>query len=117
MAWVLRIRECVQEIVPVDEYLTGMRQGPVVREARRACRLVSPEAIARTVPSRPVNLPTNRGAGPCGTQTTGCRPGRHLASWPLKWSMLHLVEPLAHYYATYVPPVRLGAKGTPRGRR
>lgn len=68
------------------------------------------EAIGRTVTPAYWVLPVYTGAGPCGTYARRACAG-------LAWSIRHLVEPLAAYYAAYVPPLRFGAKSTPRGRR
>lgn len=102
-------------------------------------------SISRTVRTGTWVLPLHTGAGPCGTlarapwrqrmidpnrvfgtatlvsyiqQSHDAEPMRVQRSLtPLAWSIQHLVEPLAAYYAAYEPPRRFGAKDTPRGRR
>lgn len=88
------------------------RRGPVITQTRRVCTDLPAHAIAGTVGCRPmIFLPLHTGAGPCGTLA------RRSCGRALAWSIAHLVEPLAAYYATYVPPMRFGAKPGPRGRR
>lgn len=128
MAWVIGIREVRQVTVAADVELVGLRKGPVVMRTERVKVDLLAESFSRTVGRRIHNLPQNRGAGPAGTyackrratRATHCLvrdDGSVICGGALTWSIAHLVEPLEHYYATYVPPIRLGAKGTPRGRR
>lgn len=109
---ILGIRECVHELVEVEEQ-RGLRQGPVLKETRRRCYDLPRESIARTVGRRIHTLPEHRGAGPCGTLAR-CASGRSYGTW---WSVRNLITPLAAYYASYEPPLRFGAKPGPRGRR
>lgn len=102
-------------------------------------------SIGRTVRGGTWVLPLHTGAGPCGTfarapwrqriidpnkvfgvatrvsyvqHSADAEPVKVQRSLtPLAWSVQHLLEPLAAYYAAYVPPRRFGAKDTPRGRR
>lgn len=114
MAGVVRgIREVRHELVPVDEELSGLRQGPVVREQRRVCVDLPAESFQRTVSREVRTLPVARGAGPCGTLAR-VRSGRSYATW---WSVRNLLRPVAAYYSTYEPPLRFGAKPGPRGRK
>lgn len=60
----------------------------------------------------PVDLPTHRSAGPCGTHAHYLKSGSALT-----WSVKKLIAPLARYYATLPPEhKKLGAKSSPRGR-
>lgn len=113
MAWVRGIREVhyVEEVVhEARRAVTGRIPG-VARERRVIVDLPA-DAIARVIGRRLHWLASNTGAGPCGTYARRAPSGS-----PMRWSIAHLVEPLVHYYATYEPPLRFGAKSTPRGRR
>lgn len=120
MAWVRGIREVRYVTVSVEgkgvailrgEHL-GVRRGPILTRQERVCVELPADAVARVVHGRAMRfLPEHKGAGPCGTWTRAACGARML------WSIEHLLAPLAEYYASYEPPIRLGAKGTPRGRR
>lgn len=106
--WVIGIREVKIVEVEIEDSST---HGP--RMLRRQLTVIDlqPEAWVRLLHFR-VALPQHRGAGPCGTSVRGvCTAGA------LRWSIEHLLDPLAAYYAAYVPPMRFGAKPGPRGRR
>lgn len=125
MAWVVRIREVRQITVPTEGEQLGLRRGPVMtKEERVICELPA-EAWARLVQGARV-LPVHTGAGPCGSDTNHAE-GRTFfrgvpvlfggQASPFGWSIAHLIDPLAAYYSTYVPPLRFGAKPGPRGRK
>lgn len=107
MGFIVSIREVRHVEVPVQDD----RRGPVVFARRRREETLPPEAWHRLLHFR-VALPMHRSAGPCGTSVRGTSTAGALA-----WSIQHLIDPLAAYYATYEPPLRFGAKSTPRGRR
>ena len=112
--WIRGIREVRQVTVPEDEDLVGVQRGPVVTKEQRIITDLPASMWARTLAHQfAVELPIARGAGPCGTSLAGPTGGW----WAMRWSRLHLVAPLRRYYATYVPPMRFGAKPGPRGRR
>lgn len=138
MAWVRGIREVRQVTVALDDDLVGLRRGPVLTKQQRVITELAPRAIAQTVGTRALTfLPTNTGAGPCGTRARGLCQRRMVdpnkfrgQRWvcgdryqpvmspsPLRWSIEHLVEPLAAWYATYEEPMHFGAKSGPRGRK
>lgn len=112
MAWVREIREVRQITVNADGEQVGLRRGPVLTKEVRTITELPPDTWERLVHFR-VALPLNTGAGPCGTSVAG---HAGIAS-VLAWSIEHLVDPLAAYYATYVPPLQFGPKQGPRGRR
>lgn len=112
MAWVVGIRE----VSHVEERVDGERCGSVgrfadVKTVRCRVVMIPSQAWQRLMHYR-ATLPTATGAGPCGTLA------RRPCASALAWSILNLVEPLAAYYAAYVPARRLGTKDNPvRGRR
>lgn len=112
--WVRGIREVRQVTVPEDEDKVGVQRGPVVTKEERVITDLPASAWARTL-AHPfaVELPTGRGAGPCGTRLACGAVGW----WAMRWSRLSLLMPLRDYYATYEPPMRFGAKPGPRGRK
>jgi hypothetical protein len=78
----------------------------------RVASFLNASSIAEVIGRRHmVFLPEHAGAGPCGSAV---KP--HQACVGLAWSITHLVCPLRAYYATYVPPMRLGGKTGPRHR-
>lgn len=107
------IRQVMHVTVALDDEQVGLRRGPVMTKIERVITDLPARAIAQVAGCRPmIFLPTNTGAGPCGTcARSACVSGA------LAWSLLHLVVPLAAYYAIYVPPLHFGAKTGPRGRR
>lgn len=111
MGWVRGIREVRQVTIALDGDQVGLRRGPVMTKQERVIIDLPAEAWARLVHFQESVPPLCAGAGPCGT----------LARCPFRtrmlWSVEHLIEPLAAYYAAYVPPMRFGAKPGPRGRR
>lgn len=112
MSWVRGIKEVRHVHVATDGAAVGMKRGPVMTKVQRTTVELPPDVIERVVGGTFLFLPEHTGAGPCGTLARG-QEGRS----PLAWSIKHLVEPLAAYYATYVPPMHFGAKTGPRGRR
>jgi len=111
--WIRGIREVRQVTVAMDEYAVGYQRGPVVTKEERVINDLPPAAWARMLGAALVALPLASGAGPCGTSAR-CASGRSYAMW---WSRHYLIAQLRAYYATYVPPMRFGAKPGPRGRR
>lgn len=95
--WVTGIREVRHVTVAADGGFVHMQRGPVMtREVREVVEL-PPEAWARLLNYR-VALPTQQAIGRrCGTAGV------------LAWSVKHLLDPLAAYYATYEPPLRWGS--------
>jgi len=109
----VNIRQVLHVTVAAEAEVVGLRQGPVRTKVERQISDLPTRSIAQVVGFRPmIFLPTHTGAGPCGTHARRAgTPG------VMAWSLTHLVEPLAAYYATYQPPLRFGAKPGPRGRR
>ncbi len=118
MAWVVSIREVLHVDVVVEEY----RRGPVMTETKRSETIMPPGCWAQLLGAH-VELPLHEGAGPCGTLARMRIPDplvvrhRWYGRSPLTWSVRNLVEPLRAFYATFVPPLRFGAKPGPRGRK
>ena len=104
------IREVRYVTVAANGDQAGFRRGPVMTRVQRVVREMPRDRWEQLLHFR-VMLPEHRGAGPCGTYARGTsRPG------VLRWSMVHLLAPLADYYSAYRPPMRFGAKPGPRGR-
>ena len=122
MAWVIGIREVRHVEVQIDD---TRLHGPRPRVKAMEVVDLPASAFGRTIRGGPPTfLPAHTGAGPCGTHARRERLSFHGVPIlfdnevsPLAWSIQHLVEPLAAYYAAYEPPRRFGAKDTPRGRR
>jgi hypothetical protein len=110
--WIRGIREVREVEVPEDEDKVGVQRGPVVMRKERVISDLPASAWELTVVFAG-DLPTAKGAGPCGT---GCTY-RPVGWWALRWSRLHLVAPLRLFYESYEPPMRFGAKPGPRGRK
>lgn len=106
--WVTGIREVKRVDVPIED---AQQHGPRVLRRELTVIDLPHEAWKRLLHFR-VSLPLHRSAGPCGTSLRGA-----CAAGTLRWSIQHLVDPLALYYAAYEPPMRFGAKPGPRGRR
>lgn len=118
MSWVIGIREVKMRAPERD--LRETRKGPASVVPVRVIVDLPTCALGGTIKrGGTVFLPVHTGAGPCGTNarvTWGPRSPLPRAT-PLEWTVAHLLEPLRAYYAAYEPPMRFGAKSTPRGRR
>lgn len=106
MAWVISIREVKHVGVFVEEDRrsdTGRTPGVV---HVKLSETFLPRDCWNRLLQAPLILPTQRGAGPCGTLARATFPTR------LLWSIAHLIEPLRAHYMGDVAP-RQG----PRSRR
>lgn len=102
MGWVVGIREVRFVEVRVSD---SREHGPRLLAPKREVVNLPHEAWGRLMHFR-VALPVYQRA-----------ERRCEGAGVLAWSMKHLLDPLAAYYATYEPPMRWGNASAPRGGR